>query len=87
MFLAVKVNESCFFNEQCEKLNYQTECKEGVCSCRYEMQAVVKSNGQIECVAGMYLKRSFHLFPLAYVQVCHKIFGNPSLQPNADPEF
>ncbi|KAJ8912451.1 hypothetical protein NQ315_002817, partial [Exocentrus adspersus] len=49
-FAAVKVNESCSFNEQCEFVNYQTECKDGVCSCRFEKQAIIKPDGQIDCV-------------------------------------
>ncbi|XP_057660157.1 uncharacterized protein LOC130896227 isoform X2 [Diorhabda carinulata] len=44
-----RVNESCFFNEQCETTNFQTECKEGVCTCRYDKLAVMKPDGKIEC--------------------------------------
>ena len=47
---AAAVNESCFFNEQCEMENYQTECKEGHCVCRFELTPVTKKDGKIECV-------------------------------------
>ncbi|XP_069686759.1 uncharacterized protein jus isoform X2 [Periplaneta americana] len=43
------VNESCFFNEQCEMNNYQTECRDGHCMCRFEMTPVTKKDGTIEC--------------------------------------
>lgn len=45
----VRVNESCSFTEQCEANNFQTECKDGVCVCRFEKLAVMKSDGRIEC--------------------------------------
>ncbi|XP_060524174.1 uncharacterized protein LOC132700703 isoform X2 [Cylas formicarius] len=47
-FLA-KINESCFFNEQCENLNHLTECRNNVCSCRYQKVPVLKDDGDIEC--------------------------------------
>ncbi|GAB0093531.1 hypothetical protein DMENIID0001_086820 [Sergentomyia squamirostris] len=43
------INESCFFNEQCEALNFQTECRDGRCICRFEMSPVVNKDGTIEC--------------------------------------
>ncbi|XP_059612041.1 uncharacterized protein LOC132258659 isoform X2 [Phlebotomus argentipes] len=43
------INESCFFNEQCEALNFQTECRDGRCICRFEMSPVVNKDGSIEC--------------------------------------
>ncbi|XP_044761692.1 uncharacterized protein LOC123318972 isoform X1 [Coccinella septempunctata] len=46
---AVRVNESCFFNEQCETVTPQTECRDGVCICRFEKIAVLKSDGKVEC--------------------------------------
>lgn len=48
--IAVKVNESCFFNEQCEAFLYTTECREGTCSCRFEMIPVQK-DGKVECIS------------------------------------
>ncbi|KAH0813981.1 hypothetical protein GEV33_008813 [Tenebrio molitor] len=46
---AVPVNESCFFNEQCETLTPQTECRDGACTCIFEKQPVTK-DGRTECV-------------------------------------
>ncbi|XP_017477953.1 PREDICTED: uncharacterized protein LOC108367767 [Rhagoletis zephyria] len=43
------VNESCFFNEQCEVRHYQTECRDGRCACRYEMQPFWGKDGTVEC--------------------------------------
>ncbi|XP_054280786.1 uncharacterized protein LOC128998601 [Macrosteles quadrilineatus] len=48
--IAVNINESCFFNEQCEVKVIQTECKDGRCACRFEMTAVLKHD-KYECVA------------------------------------
>lgn len=48
--LGAKVNESCFFNEQCESLTPKTECRDGVCQCRFDQQAVIKSDGTSECI-------------------------------------
>ncbi|XP_049820753.1 uncharacterized protein LOC109605412 isoform X2 [Aethina tumida] len=47
---ASRVNESCTFNEQCETVNHQTECKDGVCICRYEKTPVMKPGGNYECI-------------------------------------
>ncbi|PNF18159.1 hypothetical protein B7P43_G01812 [Cryptotermes secundus] len=46
---AASINESCFFNEQCEMSHYQTECREGHCVCRFEMTPFTKKDGTIEC--------------------------------------
>uniref|UniRef100_A0A1B6KBY1 EB domain-containing protein n=2 Tax=Graphocephala atropunctata TaxID=36148 RepID=A0A1B6KBY1_9HEMI len=47
---AVGINESCFFNEQCEVRVIQTECRDGRCACRFEMTPVLKHD-QYECIA------------------------------------
>ncbi|KAG5882931.1 hypothetical protein JTB14_012658 [Gonioctena quinquepunctata] len=47
--VAVRVNESCAFTAQCEAVNFQTECKEGICICRFDKQPVVKPDGRVEC--------------------------------------
>jgi len=47
---AVNINESCFFNEQCESRVVQTECRDGRCSCKFEMTAVLKHDNY-ECIA------------------------------------
>nr|CAD7399425.1 unnamed protein product [Timema poppensis] len=44
------INESCFFNEQCEHVNYQTECRDGRCMCRYELTPVTKQDGTVDCI-------------------------------------
>ncbi|XP_063912405.1 uncharacterized protein LOC135129206 isoform X3 [Zophobas morio] len=46
---AVRVNESCFFNEQCETETPETECRDLLCTCRFEKQAVLR-DGKLECV-------------------------------------
>ncbi|GFG29654.1 hypothetical protein Cfor_10098, partial [Coptotermes formosanus] len=43
------INDSCFFNEQCEMTNLQTECREGHCVCRFEMTPFTKNDGSIAC--------------------------------------
>lgn len=43
------INESCFFNEQCEAFHFQTECRDNRCICRFEMSPVVNKDGNIEC--------------------------------------
>lgn len=53
------VNESCTFNEQCEAFNFQTECRDGRCICRYEMSPVFNKEGRVECKGKS--KRSSHI--------------------------
>ncbi|XP_023035434.2 uncharacterized protein LOC6649598 isoform X1 [Drosophila willistoni] len=43
------VNESCFFNEQCEVKYFQTECRDGRCICRFEMSPIWGKDGSVEC--------------------------------------
>ncbi|XP_070138211.1 uncharacterized protein jus isoform X1 [Drosophila bipectinata] len=43
------VNESCFFNEQCEMKYFQTECRDGRCICRFEMSPIWGKDGSVEC--------------------------------------
>ncbi|XP_022209429.2 uncharacterized protein LOC111065516 isoform X2 [Drosophila obscura] len=50
------INESCFFNEQCEQKYFQTECRDGRCACRFEMSPVWGKDGTVEC-AGRQDKR------------------------------
>lgn len=47
--LEAAVNESCFFNEQCEAKNFHTECRDGRCICRFEMLPVWLKDGTVEC--------------------------------------
>lgn len=48
-----QVNESCFFTEQCEQMTEQTECRDGRCICRFEMNPVFKPDGTVECRSTM----------------------------------
>uniref|UniRef100_A0A1B6G5W2 EB domain-containing protein n=1 Tax=Cuerna arida TaxID=1464854 RepID=A0A1B6G5W2_9HEMI len=45
----VNINETCFFNEQCEVRVIQTECRDQRCACRFEMTPVLK-NDKYECI-------------------------------------
>lgn len=54
-FTEASVNESCFFNEQCEAFNFLTECRDGRCICRFEMSPIQNKDGTIEC-KGMNMK-------------------------------
>ncbi|XP_035782497.1 uncharacterized protein LOC118461363 isoform X2 [Anopheles albimanus] len=46
-----QVNETCFFSEQCEAVTEQTECRDGRCICLFEMNAIFKPDGSVECRA------------------------------------
>ncbi|XP_002000747.3 uncharacterized protein LOC6574716 isoform X2 [Drosophila mojavensis] len=46
---AAAINESCFFNEQCEAIYFQTECRDGRCICRFEMLPIWGKDGSVEC--------------------------------------
>ncbi|KAI9584753.1 uncharacterized protein LOC119634956 isoform X1 [Glossina fuscipes] len=52
------VNESCFFNEQCEAKYFQTECRDGRCVCRFEMTPFWLKDGSVECKAGRQDKKT-----------------------------
>ncbi|XP_065354241.1 uncharacterized protein jus isoform X4 [Calliphora vicina] len=43
------VNESCFFNEQCEVKYFQTECRDQRCVCRFDMTPAWLKDGSVEC--------------------------------------
>lgn len=45
----VPVNESCFFNEQCEAAVFLTECRDGRCVCRFDKTPVINKEGKTEC--------------------------------------
>ncbi|XP_063705536.1 uncharacterized protein LOC134834715 isoform X2 [Culicoides brevitarsis] len=46
-----KVNESCFFTEQCEIMTEQTECRDGKCICMFEMSPILNPDKTYSCVA------------------------------------
>lgn len=49
-FISVStINDTCFFNEQCEAFHFQTECRDGRCICRFEMSPTINKDGTIEC--------------------------------------
>lgn len=50
LLTAVSVNESCFFNEQCEDAVPQTECRDGRCVCKFEKDPLWRKDGSVECV-------------------------------------
>ncbi|KAJ6637205.1 Glycerophosphodiester phosphodiesterase GDPD5, partial [Pseudolycoriella hygida] len=45
------INDSCFFNEQCEAFSFQTVCRDGRCICRFDLSPIVNKDGRIECYA------------------------------------
>lgn len=45
----MSVNESCFFNEQCEDSTPETECRDGRCICRFDKTPISKNDGSVEC--------------------------------------
>jgi len=47
----VAINKPCFFNEQCENLVFQTECRDDVCACRFEKTPVFQPDGSVQCIA------------------------------------
>ncbi|BES97578.1 Hypothetical protein NTJ_10392 [Nesidiocoris tenuis] len=48
----VDINGTCFFNEQCENRVLQTECRDGRCSCRFEMSPIfIPKHNKVECIA------------------------------------
>ena len=49
-FIAASVNETCFFNEQCESATPETECRDQRCICRFEKTPTTKKDGSIECI-------------------------------------
>lgn len=55
LFTEAKVNESCFFDEQCEALTQKTLCRDGYCACRFEMLPIMKSDGTTECNGMLYI--------------------------------
>ncbi|XP_037868805.1 uncharacterized protein LOC101739610 isoform X2 [Bombyx mori] len=43
------INESCLFNEQCEDVDFKTECKNERCACKFEMVPLVTVDGAVIC--------------------------------------
>lgn len=49
LFTVAAVNESCFFNEQCEAFYFQTHCLDGHCICRFDLIPTRSDDGNFEC--------------------------------------
>ena len=43
------INETCSFNQQCEEVVPQTECRNERCVCLYEMVAGLNEEGRVVC--------------------------------------
>ncbi|XP_026321937.1 uncharacterized protein LOC113231689 isoform X2 [Hyposmocoma kahamanoa] len=43
------INESCTFNQQCEDMVFQTECRNERCACMFEMIPEVTVDGTVAC--------------------------------------
>ncbi|XP_041970616.1 uncharacterized protein LOC121727013 isoform X2 [Aricia agestis] len=43
------INDTCMFNEQCEYVDFKTECRNDKCVCKFEMVAEVTVDGGIVC--------------------------------------
>lgn len=45
------INEKCFFNEQCEAVDFRTECRNEICICRIDIyqSAVMSKDGNYDC--------------------------------------
>lgn len=56
----VAINKPCFFNEQCENLLFQTECRDDVCACRFEKSPVLQTDGSVLCI-GTYKTYRFYI--------------------------
>ncbi|KAJ8727351.1 hypothetical protein PYW07_001470 [Mythimna separata] len=65
---AASINETCMFNEQCEDVNFKTECKNGRCACKYDMVPEVTVDGTIICASA---NGGLHGDQCSTVQDCH----------------
>ncbi|XP_060801853.1 uncharacterized protein LOC106142831 isoform X2 [Amyelois transitella] len=43
------INESCAFNEQCEDVDFKTECRNEKCVCKFEMVPEMNADGVVVC--------------------------------------
>lgn len=45
------INEKCFFNEQCEAIDFRTECRNERCVCRIDLMLTVQNkDGTLNCI-------------------------------------
>lgn len=61
-FAVKKINEECFFNEQCEQMLFDTICSNGKCSCRSERTPLFNVDGSIKCIGENYTHSTFQCF-------------------------
>ncbi|XP_055381588.1 protein PF3D7_1417600 isoform X2 [Condylostylus longicornis] len=61
-------NESCNFNEECEAFHFKTECRDGRCICKFDLQPVY-NNGNFECGAKQPKVREVHSIDPAMIGV------------------
>ncbi|KAL4710796.1 hypothetical protein ACJJTC_009345 [Scirpophaga incertulas] len=45
------INQTCGFNEQCEYVDFKTECRNDKCECKFEMVPVETVDGAFVCTA------------------------------------
>ncbi|XP_059056655.1 uncharacterized protein LOC131850453 isoform X1 [Achroia grisella] len=45
------INETCMFNEQCEDVNFKTQCRNERCVCKFDMIPEVTVDGSVTCTA------------------------------------
>ncbi|CAB3239216.1 unnamed protein product [Arctia plantaginis] len=45
------INETCMFNEQCEDVDFKTECKNERCACKFEMVPEMMVDGGVVCTS------------------------------------
>lgn len=64
---AAAINESCFFNEQCEAVYFQAECRDGRCICRFEMSPIWAKDGSVECKGRYRLSPSTWQLSIVYL--------------------
>ncbi|XP_053604134.1 uncharacterized protein jus isoform X1 [Plodia interpunctella] len=43
------INETCAFNEQCEDVDFKTECRNEKCVCKFEMVPEMNADGVVVC--------------------------------------
>lgn len=60
------VNESCFFNEQCEAFYFQTHCLDGHCICRFDLIPTRSDDGTFECKRKWWCQYWFHYYNLFF---------------------
>lgn len=61
---AAAINESCYFNEQCEEALQETECRDNRCICRFEKTAIVRNDKSIECIGELLQSLFFPFFAI-----------------------